>query len=151
MRDAPGAGGFAGHIVARTDYCMPLPNDTDPVAVAPLLCAGLIGWRCLLKTGWAKRIGPYGFGAEAHIITQVACRRWRRDVPRTPGQVTRIRNHRRRPGCLSRHLSSLDVNSPVGWQLPALDVDQSESVPLRLGQHRGVCFTMKRFQLVVAH
>jgi propanol-preferring alcohol dehydrogenase len=67
-------GGFASHIVARAEYCIPLPICDDPVATAPLLCAGLIGWRCLVKTGEARRIGLYGFGAAAHIITQVA--RW---------------------------------------------------------------------------
>jgi len=72
-------GGYASHIVARADYCVPLHHDADPVAVAPLLCAGLIGWRCLAKTGQAKRIGLYGFGAAAHIITQIACRQ-QRDV-----------------------------------------------------------------------
>jgi len=72
-------GGYASHIVARADYCVPLHHDADPVAIAPLLCAGLIGWRCLAKTGQAKRIGLYGFGAAAHIVTQIACRQ-QRDV-----------------------------------------------------------------------
>lgn len=67
-------GGFASHVIARADYCIALPLCKDPVATAPLLCAGLIGWRCLVKTGDARRIGLYGFGAAAHIIAQVA--RW---------------------------------------------------------------------------
>lgn len=67
-------GGFATHVNARADYCIPLPDDADPVATAPLLCAGLIGWRCLVRAGDAKRIGLYGFGAAAHIVAQVA--RW---------------------------------------------------------------------------
>ena len=71
-------GGFACHIAARADYCIPLPNDADHVATAQLLCAGLIGWRCLLKTGQAGRVGLYGFGAAAHIITQIAYRQQRR-------------------------------------------------------------------------
>ena len=70
-------GGFASRIVARADYCIPLPDDADPIAIAPLLCAGLIGWRCLVKAGRGKRIGLYGFGAAAHIITQIACRQQR--------------------------------------------------------------------------
>lgn len=65
-------GGYATHIVARADYCIPLRSDADPVATAPLLCAGLIGWRCLVKAEAAHRIGLYGFGAAAHIITQIA-------------------------------------------------------------------------------
>ncbi len=70
------SGGFATHIVACADYCVPLPAGVDPVATAPLLCAGLIGWRCLQKTGEAFRIGLYGFGAAAHIVAQIA--RWQR-------------------------------------------------------------------------
>ncbi|TAL99336.1 MAG: zinc-binding alcohol dehydrogenase family protein [Rhodanobacter sp.] len=67
-------GGFATQVVADAAYCIPLGDDRDPVAVAPLLCAGLIGWRCLVKAGEAEVLGLYGFGAAAHIIAQVA--RW---------------------------------------------------------------------------
>lgn len=64
-------GGFATHVVANADYAFGLDEDADPVALAPLLCAGLIGWRSLKKAGEGKRIGLYGFGAAAHIIAQV--------------------------------------------------------------------------------
>lgn len=67
-------GGFASHVVARAAYCIRLRDDADAVAAAPLLCAGLIGWRCLKRAGNASRIGLYGFGAAAHIIAQVAAR-----------------------------------------------------------------------------
>jgi propanol-preferring alcohol dehydrogenase len=67
-------GGFATHVSARADYCIGLADDADPVAAAPLLCAGLIGWRCLVRAGEARRLGLYGFGAAAHIVAQVA--RW---------------------------------------------------------------------------
>lgn len=67
-------GGFASHVVARADYCVHLHDDADAVSTAPLLCAGLIGWRCLKRVADAWRIGLYGFGAAAHIITQVAAR-----------------------------------------------------------------------------
>jgi propanol-preferring alcohol dehydrogenase len=67
-------GGFASHVVARAAYCVRLRDDADAVATAPLLCAGLIGWRCLKRAGDARRIGLYGFGAAAHIIAQVAVR-----------------------------------------------------------------------------
>lgn len=67
-------GGFASQVVADAAYCIPLGRDADPVAVAPLLCAGLIGWRCLAKAGDGEVLGLYGFGAAAHIIVQVA--RW---------------------------------------------------------------------------
>ena len=72
-------GGYATHVVADARYVFRLPDDGDDVATAPLLCAGLIGWRSLCLAGEGKAIGLYGFGAAAHIIAQVA--RWQgRDV-----------------------------------------------------------------------
>ncbi len=71
-------GGFATQVVADAAYCIPLDGDSDPVAVAPLLCAGLIGWRCLVKAAQADTLGLYGFGAAAHIITRVALWQGRR-------------------------------------------------------------------------
>lgn len=65
-------GGYAEFAVAESRYCFPIPESYSDVAAAPLLCAGLIGYRSLLKAGDANRIGIYGFGAAAHIITQVA-------------------------------------------------------------------------------
>ena len=65
-------GGFATHTVADARFVFPLPDNGDDVATAPLLCAGLIGWRSLKIAGEGKRIGLYGFGAAAHIIAQVA-------------------------------------------------------------------------------
>jgi propanol-preferring alcohol dehydrogenase len=68
-------GGFATQIVADAAYAFPLDGFDDPVAAAPLLCAGLIGWRTLKMAGEdARRIGLYGFGAAAHIVAQVC--RW---------------------------------------------------------------------------
>jgi propanol-preferring alcohol dehydrogenase len=64
-------GGFATHVVADAGYAFELDGDADPVALAPLLCAGLIGWRSLKMAGEAQTIGIYGFGAAAHIITQI--------------------------------------------------------------------------------
>lgn len=64
-------GGFATHAVTDAAYAFGLDAHDDPVALAPLLCAGLIGWRSLKKAGDGKRIGLYGFGAAAHIIAQV--------------------------------------------------------------------------------
>jgi propanol-preferring alcohol dehydrogenase len=72
-------GGFATHVVSRADFTIPLYGFADPVAVAPLLCAGLIGWRALKLSGAGHRIGIYGFGAAAHIIAQV-CRWQGREV-----------------------------------------------------------------------
>ncbi|SSC67064.1 zinc-dependent alcohol dehydrogenase family protein [Ciceribacter selenitireducens] len=64
-------GGFASHVVADAGFAFPLDGFSDPVAAAPLMCAGLIGWRSLKMAGEGKRIGIYGFGAAAHIIAQV--------------------------------------------------------------------------------
>lgn len=66
-------GGFASHAVADASFSFKLPEDGDPVALAPLLCAGLIGWRSLVAAGSGSTIGIYGFGAAAHILAQV-CR-----------------------------------------------------------------------------
>ncbi len=72
-------GGYATQVVADARYVFRLPEGGDDVADAPLLCAGLIGWRSLQMAGDGKKIGFYGFGAAAHIIAQVA--RWQgRDV-----------------------------------------------------------------------
>src|SRR5438477_4590331 len=65
-------GGYAEFAVADARFCFRLPDSFDDVAAAPLLCAGLIGFRALRKCGNAKRIGFYGFGSAAHILTQVA-------------------------------------------------------------------------------
>jgi propanol-preferring alcohol dehydrogenase len=65
-------GGFAEYVVAEAGYCLRLPDDIDDVHAAPLLCAGLIGYRALRMAGDARRIGLYGFGAAAHIVAQVA-------------------------------------------------------------------------------
>ena len=67
-------GGFAEETVADERYCFPLPEGYPDVQVAPLLCAGLIGYRSLRLAGEAHVVGLYGFGASAHIICQVA--RW---------------------------------------------------------------------------
>ena len=72
-------GGYATHVIADAQYVFRLPETGADVATAPLLCAGLIGWRSLKMAGDGKKIGLYGFGAAAHIIAQVA--RWQgRDV-----------------------------------------------------------------------
>jgi propanol-preferring alcohol dehydrogenase len=67
-------GGFAEETVADERYCLRPPDTYSDLEVAPLLCAGLIGYRSLVRTGDAERLGLYGFGASAHIVAQVA--RW---------------------------------------------------------------------------
>jgi len=71
-------GGYASHAVADAAYCFPLPENGDPAEQAPLMCAGLIGWRSLKMAGEARAVGIYGFGAAAHIIAQVAHARGQR-------------------------------------------------------------------------
>jgi propanol-preferring alcohol dehydrogenase len=81
-------GGFAEYAVADARYCFPLPEAADAVSLAPLLCAGLIGHRCLRQAGDARTLGIYGFGAAAHIVAQVACYEGRRVFAFTrPGDV----------------------------------------------------------------
>jgi propanol-preferring alcohol dehydrogenase len=65
-------GGYAEYAVADERYCFPIPDGYPDRQAAPLLCAGLIGYRSLLMTGDARRLGLYGFGAAAHIVAQVA-------------------------------------------------------------------------------
>ncbi|MDH4044114.1 MAG: zinc-dependent alcohol dehydrogenase family protein [Gemmatimonadota bacterium] len=65
-------GGFAEYVVADERYCFPLPAQFADAHAAPLLCAGLIGYRSLRAAGDPRRLGLYGFGAAAHIVAQVA-------------------------------------------------------------------------------
>ena len=67
-------GGYATHVVANSRFVFALPAEGNDAETAPLLCAGLIGWRSLRMSGEGKRIGLYGFGTAAHIVAQVA--RW---------------------------------------------------------------------------
>ena len=72
-RTTPQAGGgYAEYTVADQRYCFPIPESYSDAEAAPLLCAGLIGYRSLVKAGEGKRLGIYGFGAAAHIVAQVA-------------------------------------------------------------------------------
>ncbi len=71
-------GGFADFTVADSRFCFKIPAEYDSIHAAPLLCAGLIGWRSLRFTGDAFKLGIYGFGAAAHVITPVALAEGRR-------------------------------------------------------------------------
>jgi propanol-preferring alcohol dehydrogenase len=71
-------GGYAEYVVADERFCFPIPDGYPDEQAAPLLCAGLIGYRSLQFTGDAERLGLYGFGASAHIIAQVAVHQGRR-------------------------------------------------------------------------
>lgn len=65
-------GGYAEYTLADQRFCFPIPDLYSDAEAAPLLCAGLIGYRSLVKAGSGKRLGIYGFGAAAHIVAQVA-------------------------------------------------------------------------------
>ncbi|HEX5174432.1 MAG TPA: alcohol dehydrogenase catalytic domain-containing protein [Gaiellaceae bacterium] len=71
-------GGYAEYIVADERYCLEMPDDYDDLQAAPLLCAGLIGYRSLRLAGEPQRLGLYGFGSSAHIVAQVARHEGRR-------------------------------------------------------------------------
>ena len=72
-------GGYAEYTAADQRFCFPIPDSYGDAEAAPLLCAGLIGYRSLVKAGNGKRLGIYGFGAAAHIVAQVA-RYQKRDI-----------------------------------------------------------------------
>src|SRR5262249_36526656 len=67
-------GGYATHALADAGYCFPLPERGDAAEIAPLMCAGLIGWRSYRKAGQGRALGLYGFGAAPHIPAQGAAR-----------------------------------------------------------------------------
>jgi alcohol dehydrogenase, propanol-preferring len=71
-------GGYAEYTVADARFCLPLPGEFSDLQAAPLLCAGLIGYRALAAAGEAERLGFYGFGAAAHLVIQVARAQGRR-------------------------------------------------------------------------
>lgn len=82
-------GGYAEHAVADHRYCFPLPDKVGDVEAAPLLCAGLIGYRAYRMAGDAPTLGLYGFGAAAHILAQVAVADGRKVLAFTrPGDET---------------------------------------------------------------
>ena len=121
-------GGYAEYTVADARFCFRIPDAYDDVAAAPLLCAGLIGYRCLRKAGDARRLGIYGFGAAAHIIAQVA-RHQNREVFAftTPGDIT-AQEFARRLGAKwaggsdeapTEALDGAIIFAPVGALLPA--------------------------------
>jgi alcohol dehydrogenase, propanol-preferring len=121
-------GGYAEFTVADARYCFPLPHNYDSAHAAPLLCAGLIGYRALVAAGDAERLGIYGFGAAAHIVAQVARRQRRRVFAFTrPGDVESQRFARElgaewAGGSDQRPPDPLDaalIFAPVGALVPA--------------------------------
>jgi propanol-preferring alcohol dehydrogenase len=91
-------GGYAEYAAADARFCFPIPESYSDVAAAPLLCAGLIGYRCLRQAGDARRLGIYGFGAAAHIIAQVARHQEREVYAFTSPNDTKAQDFARRLG-----------------------------------------------------
>ena len=119
-------GGYAEYAVADERFCFALPDGLDDLDAAPLLCAGLIGYRSLRLCGDAERLGLYGFGAAAHILAQVA--RARRPARlrvharrRRRGAGVRARARREWAGARTRRPEELDaaiIFAPVGALVP---------------------------------
>lgn len=92
-------GGYASHCVAEAAYCLPIPDAFADAAAAPLLCAGLIGYRALRMAGDARRIAFYGFGAAAHILAQIAVAEGREIYAFTKRGDDQAKNFARSLGC----------------------------------------------------
>jgi alcohol dehydrogenase, propanol-preferring len=109
-------GGYAEFTVADERFCFPIPKSYSDAHAAPLLCAGLIGYRSLTKTGDAKRLGIYGFGAAAHIITQVAKYQGREIFAFTRGGDTRAQQFAKSLGAIWAGAS--EKLPPKNWTRP---------------------------------
>jgi len=120
-------GGFAEYVVADERFCVPIPEGPDDAHAAPLLCAGLIGYRSYRAAGDARRLGLYGFGAAAHIVAQVAAHEGRevyaftrpgdtkgQDFARRLGAVWAGGSDERPPGLLDAAI----LFAPVGALVP---------------------------------
>jgi propanol-preferring alcohol dehydrogenase len=92
-------GGYAEYAVADADYCFPIPEGLGDVEAAPLLCAGLIGYRALRMAEPCRTLGIYGFGAAAHIVAQVALHRGMRLFAFTREGDTQAQDFARALGC----------------------------------------------------
>jgi alcohol dehydrogenase, propanol-preferring len=119
-------GGYAEFAVADERFCHPLPDDAG-VATAPLLCAGLIGFRALRMCGDAERIGLFGFGASAHLVAQVAAHQGRRLFAVTRGADPDKRELAREVGAewagvideLPEEVDAVIIFAPAGELVPA--------------------------------
>jgi propanol-preferring alcohol dehydrogenase len=121
-------GGFATHTVADARYCFALPQGPDAAELAPLMCAGLIGWRSYRMAGAGESLGIYGFGAAAHILAQVAIWQGRRVYAFTRTGDEDAQNFARRLGAVwaggsdqtpPEQLDAAIIFAPVGALVPA--------------------------------
>lgn len=120
-------GGYATHVLADYRFIIPLGNSTDAVNLAPLLCAGLIGWRSLAKAGEGPNLGIFGFGAAAHIVAQIALRQGRHVFAFTRPGDRKTQDFARRLGAVwaggsdekpDIELDSAIIFAPVGALVP---------------------------------
>jgi propanol-preferring alcohol dehydrogenase len=120
-------GGYATHVVADSRFCLHLPDAFEDVEAAPLLCAGLIGYRALKIAGGGGRIGLYGFGAAAHIIAQVLVWQGREVCAFTRDGDSESQTFARSLGCAwaggsseqaSEQLDAAIIFAPVGALVP---------------------------------
>lgn len=121
-------GGYATHVLADARFCFPLPEGLSDLEAAPLLCAGLIGWRAYRMAGEAKRLGLYGFGAAAHILAQLAVAEGREVHAFTRAGDTAGQDFARGLGCRwagsslespPEELDAAIIFAPVGALVPA--------------------------------
>ena len=121
-------GGYAEYAAANHRFCVPIPEGYPDLQAAPLLCAGLIGYRSLRMTGRAERLGLYGFGAAAHIIAQVALYQGRRVFAFTSPGDTRAQQFALELGAAwagdstqppPEELDAAIIFAPVGALVPA--------------------------------
>lgn len=120
-------GGYATHVLADSRFCLRIPDTFDDVEAAPLLCAGLIGYRALKLAGAGERLGIYGFGAAAHIIAQVAVWQGRHVFAFTRAGDTQTQDFARELGCEwaggsseapPQELDAAIIFAPVGALVP---------------------------------
>ncbi|MGN6058455.1 MAG: zinc-dependent alcohol dehydrogenase family protein [Sphingomicrobium sp.] len=120
-------GGYASHVLADSRYCLHIPDAFDDVHAAPLLCAGLIGYRALKLAGECERVGFYGFGASAHILAQVAAWQGREVFAFTRDGDIEGQEFARSLGCVwaggsseapPRELDAAIIFAPVGLLIP---------------------------------
>ena len=123
-------GGYAERTTADSRYCLPLPARYDDLRAAPLLCAGLIGYRALRLAGDAQRLGIYGFGAAAHLIAQVARHQGRAVYAFTrPGDVDAQRLASRLGACWA---GGSDEPAPDALDAALIFAPVGELVPVAL-------------------
>ena len=120
-------GGYASHVLADSRFCLRIPDAFEDADAAPLLCAGLIGYRALKTAGGGERVGLYGFGAAAHIIAQVALWQGRRVFAFTRDGDAETQEFARSLGCqwaggsseaAPEDLDAAIIFAPVGPLVP---------------------------------